>query len=698
MAKSIYISSSEPYSGKTLIALGCFEVALRHTKKVALFKPVVRDKETGHKDHNIELILNYHNLSQSYESTYAIQRGEALDLLAHDKFDVFIERVINRYKELEENYDFVICEGTDYIGEGSEFELDLNALIAKNLGIPVLVLGQGLGRDIDDILNPIQWAIQSYSDHNCKILGTIVNKVQPERREELLFKLSKQLPEYSGVLSAIPSEKVLSSPTVGEVAKQLNATVLFGEEHLDNLVYDFQTVAMRLENYFKYMTEKSLAITPGDRTDILIGALQASMSSKRPNISGIVLTGGLLPVKETLDVIEGLPNTIPVLSVPSFTYETSISAEKVKPSMNQKDSQKIALSLDLFDKYVESTKFFRKLSGLTDSGMTPKMFLYHLRKTAKQNRRKIVLPEGNDLRILQSIEILQNQDLVDLVLLGDEDAVKNLSKMNGIEIDFKRLEIIDPQKSSLRNSYAQEFYQLRKHKGVTMDGALDVMTDVSYFGTMMVQNSDAHGMVSGAAHTTQHTIRPALQIIKTSEGSNTVSSVFFMLLEDRVVAYGDCAINPDPNAQQLAEIAISSADTTKKFGIEPKVAMLSYSSGSSGKGADVEKVRDATEIVRKMRPDILVEGPIQYDAAVDSEIGQKKLPGSKVAGQATVLVFPDLNTGNNTYKAVQRETGAIAVGPVLQGLKKPVNDLSRGCLVEDIVNTVTITAIQSMNN
>jgi phosphate acetyltransferase len=696
MARSIYISSSEPYSGKTLVALGCFEVALRHTKKVALFKPVVRDKETGHKDNNIELILNYHNLTQSYESTHAIERSEALDLLAHDKFDTFIEKVINQYKKLEEEYDFVICEGTDYIGEGSEFELDLNALIAKNLGLPVLILGQGLGRDIDDILNPIQWAIQSYQDHNCKILGTVINKVQPERRLELLRKLKEQLPESSGVLSAIPTNKILSSPSVREIAEALNAKVLFGEEYLDNLVYDFQTVAMRLGNYFKFMTEKSLSITPGDRTDILVGAIQASMSSKRPSISGIVLTGGMLPDKETLEVIEGLPLNIPVLSVEEYTYETSVKAGQIKSSIDKKDARKIALSLELFDKHVESTKFFKKLAGLKNDGMTPKMFLYHLRKIAQKNRRKIVLPEGDDIRMLRATEILQNQGLVDLILLGDQKEIEALAKLNGVNLDLERLEIINPQTSPLRKKYAKEFYELRKHKGTNMDMALDALTDVSYFGTMMVQNDDANGMVSGAAHTTQHTIRPALQIIKTSEGSNTVSSVFFMLLEDRVVAYGDCAINPDPNAQQLAEIAISSADTSKRFGIEPKVAMLSYSSGSSGKGADVEKVREATEIVKKLRPDILVEGPIQYDAAVDLEIGQKKLPGSPVAGKATVLIFPDLNTGNNTYKAVQRETGALAVGPVLQGLRKPVNDLSRGCLVDDIVNTVTITAIQSV--
>ena len=696
MKRSLYISSSEPYAGKTLVALGCFEVALRHTKKVALFKPIIRDKETGHRDHNIELILNYHNLDQAYETTYAMEREEALEYLVKDQFDTLIERVINAYKSLEEEYDYVICEGTDYIGEGSEFEFDLNALIAQNLGLPVVVLGQGLGRDVDEIINPILLAIQSYQDHNCNILGTVVNKVEPERRTQLLEKLSMVLPESAGLISAIPTEKILSSPTIKEVAEQLNATVIIDGEGMDNLVYDIQTVAMRLSNYFTYMTDKSLAITPGDRTDILVGAMQANMSSARPSVSGIVLTGGLLPSKETIEIIEGLPTKIPVLSVDTYTFETSVNAEKIKSSIGKKDYQKIALSLALFDKYVEATKFFRKLSDIRESGMTPKMFLYHLRKVASKNRKKIVLPEGKDIRILRAIEILQKQNLVDLILLGIEEDVRNLAKNNNVNIDFNRLQIIDPITSDLRKKYASEFYELRKHKGVNMDMAMDSVSDVSYFGTMMVQDGDADGMVSGAAHTTQHTIRPALQIIKTSPGSKTVSSVFFMLLEDRVVAYGDCAINPDPNAQQLAEIAIASADTSAKFGIEPKVAMLSYSSGSSGTGADVEKVREATELVKSLRPDILVEGPIQYDAAVDLAIGQQKLPGSPVAGKATVLIFPDLNTGNNTYKAVQRETGALAVGPVLQGLNKPVNDLSRGCLVDDIVNTVTITAIQSV--
>jgi phosphate acetyltransferase len=285
-----------------------------------------------------------------------------------------------------------------------------------------------------------------------------------------------------------------------------------------------------------------------------------------------------------------------------------------------------------------------------------------------------------------------------MVVLGNASDIRNRSGALGLEIDFEKTPIIDPHNTDKIEAYATELYNLRKHKGMAMDMAIDWMHDVSYFGTMMVHLGEADGMVSGAAHTTQHTIRPALQFIKTKPGYNVVSSVFFMCLDDRVVAYGDCAVNPNPTSEQLAEIAMASAETSEQFGIPAKVAMLSYSSGDSGKGEEVEKVRRATRIVKEKMPELQIEGPIQYDAAVDIGVAKAKLPDSKVAGQASVLVFPDLNTGNNTYKAVQRETGAIAIGPVLQGLNKPVNDLSRGCLVEDIVNTVIITAIQAQNN
>jgi phosphate acetyltransferase len=327
--------------------------------------------------------------------------------------------------------------------------------------------------------------------------------------------------------------------------------------------------------------------------------------------------------------------------------------------------------------------------------MTPRMFTYNLVQQARADRRHIVLPEGDEPRILKAAVDLIDRDIVRLTLLGKRESIAQALRDHGIALDLSQVKIIDPAASPELEVYAQAYFEMRRHKGMTLDTARDCLLDGAYFGTMMVYQGHADGMVSGAVHTTQHTIRPALQFIKTRPGFSIVSSVFFMCLEDGVVVYGDCAVNPDPTAQELAEIAISSADTARTFGIEPKVALLSYSTGDSGVGEEVDKVREAARLAQAMRPEMALEGPIQYDAAVDAGVAALKMPGSAVAGHATVFVFPDLNTGNNTYKAVQRETGAIAIGPILQGLRKPVNDLSRGCTVDDIINTVVITAIQS---
>ena len=321
------------------------------------------------------------------------------------------------------------------------------------------------------------------------------------------------------------------------------------------------------------------------------------------------------------------------------------------------------------------------------------MFEHELIARAKSDRRHVVLPEGTDERILRASEILLRRNVVDLTLLGNEQEIRSLASSLGLNLD--RAATLDPATSDDQEEFAQTYYGLRQHKGITQDYAHDVMRDVSYFGTMMVYKGIADGMVSGAAHTTAHTIRPSFEFIRTQAGVSIVSSVFFMCLADRVLVYGDCAVNPDPTAAQLADIAISSAETASMFGVEPRVAMLSYSTGESGTGEDVEKVRQATQLARQRAPNLILDGPIQYDAAVDASVARAKMPGSEVAGRATVFIFPDLNTGNNTYKAVQRSAGAVAVGPVLQGLRKPVNDLSRGCTVPDIVNTVAITAVQA---
>jgi phosphate acetyltransferase len=697
MISSIFISSAEPYSGKTLVTIGLFEAILRKTKKVAFFKPIIRDSAVFEKDKNIELILDRYHLKQSYEDSYVFHRREAQNLIGQGKQDEFIEAIIKKFKILEEENDFVICEGSDYIGEGTFFEFDINALIAKNLGLPIFIIGQGLGRQINEILNPIKLALDAFRHQDSKIIGILVNRVVPERREEILKAMHENLPKDAGFFSVIPTNETLSSPSVREVAKQLNAEVLYGEDKMDHLVSCFQSVAMQLGNYFEYVKPGSIAITPGDRNDILMGVLQINQSRSYPNIAGIILTGGMKPSGNIKRLLDGIPEILPILSVDTYTFETSVKAGNVVSTIDKDSKRKIEISQMLFEKYVDLDALEERVMSTLPSGMTPKMFIYHLQKLASKDRKRIVLPEGSDDRILRAVDILQKKDIVDLIILGDPSIVKSRSLALNLHIDFENVTVIDPVNSPDAKRYAETLLGLRQDKGVNMEIACDLMTDVSYYGTMMVYLGEADGMVSGAAHTTQHTIRPALQFIKTKPGYNVVSSVFFMCLDDRVVAYGDCAINPNPSAEELAEIAIASAETSKKFSIEPKIAMLSYSSGDSGKGADVEKVRAATKIVKKKHPELKIEGPIQYDAAVDMSVGKSKLPNSEVAGQATVLIFPDLNTGNNTYKAVQRETGAIAIGPVLQGLNKPVNDLSRGCTVEDIVNTIIITAIQAQD-
>jgi phosphate acetyltransferase len=525
-------------------------------------------------------------------------------------------------------------------------------------------------------------------------LAVIANKVQFENIKLVTNGLKASLPKEV-LVNSIPIISSLNNPTIKEIVDELDAKVLFGVEFLNNEIGNFSVGAMQLRNYLLHLKENALVITPGDRADIILGALQANESANYPTISGIVLTGNIVPDDSILKLIEGLTSIVPIISVEGGTYSITNRIGDIKSKIYANNTKKIETSINTFEKYIDLERLSEKLSAFEAEGMTPKMFQYNLVKRARKHRKHIVLPEGNDDRILIATSRLLTMDVVDISIIGNKKQIENKVAELGITFDFSKVKIIDPIKSEHYEDYVNTYYELRKAKNVTLGMAKDLMEDVSYFGTMMVYTGDADGMVSGAAHTTQHTILPALQFIKTKPDSCIVSSIFFMCLEDRVSVFGDCAINPNPTAEQLAEIAISSADSSLAFGIEPKIAMLSYSSGASGKGDEVEKVRAATEIVRKKRPDLKIEGPIQYDAAVDMEIGQSKMPNSEVAGQASVLIFPDLNTGNNTYKAVQRETGALAIGPMLQGLNKPVNDLSRGCTVDDIINTVVITAIQA---
>lgn len=695
--KAIYIATTEPDSGKSIVSLGLMQSLLGKTAKVGYFRPIIDDFKPGEIDNHINTVISYFKLDLTFEDAYAFKRSEVIRKTNENKDGEIISRIIDKFKALEERFDFILVEGTGFTGEGTIKEFDINVLIAKNLGVPAIILASGIGKTLDEFVGRLQMAFDSFKDKGVEVLAVIANKVEPQNKMLVVSELEKYLPSHV-VVGAIPLNPVLSNPSMKEIVETLGAKVLFGEAFINNQAGNYSVGAMQLHNYLLHLKENALVITPGDRADIILGALQANVSDNYPSISGIVLTAGLVPENSIIKLIEGLSEVVPIISVKGGTFSVTNSLGSIKSQIYAENTEKITISISDFEKHINVDALVERLITFKSNGITPRMFQYNLLKKAKSSKKHIVLPEGFDERILRATKLLIDLDAVEITLLGDKKQIEEKITALDIALDINKINVINPVESDHFDSYSETLYKLRKHKNVNLAMAKDLMLDVSYFGTMMVYKGDADGMVSGAAHTTQHTIVPALQFIKTKPEASIVSSVFFMLLEDRVSVYGDCAINPNPTAEQLAEIAISSASTSLAFEIEPKIAMLSYSSGASGVGEDVERVREATRIVREKRPDLKVEGPIQYDAAVDIAVGKSKMPNSEVAGQANVFIFPDLNTGNNTYKAVQRETKALAIGPIIQGLNKPVNDLSRGCTTDDIFNTVIVTAIQAQDS
>lgn len=696
MNKAVFVATSHARSGKTSVSLGLMNILVGMTKKVGYFRPVISNPVEGAKDEHIETMLSYFNIDMKYDDAFVFTRAQVERLINQGKQDMVIGRIISQYKALEDQFDYVLVDGSDFYPEGSILEFELNLEIARNLGIPaVLVEAQNELSD-DDITTNTGILYKQFREKDVEVLAVIANKVSgdPKKiRDDISFAIENE----DVLTAAIPANHRLDCPTMEEIRSALGARVLLGHDYLGNVVEDSQVGAMQTPNFLKMVKNNTLIIVPGDRSDILMAAALCNHSTSCPNISGVVLTAGLLPEREVIRLFDNNMINMPVMSVQGNTFDTAATVSRVNSRIYPTSIEKIETMLRAFREAVDTEAMEKKIITFKTEGMTPKMFLYNLYKKAKSQRRHIVLPEGDDERIVTAASRLANMDLVDITILGAKEMVSETAMRAGVELDLEKVNVVDPVSSEHYEDFVKTFYELRKNKGITEEAARDTIADVSYFGTMMVYKGLADGMVSGATHTTAHTILPAFQIIKTKKDVSLVSSVFFMCLPDRVAIFGDCAVNPNPDAAQLAEIAISSADTAKAFGIDPKVALLSYSSGTSGKGADVDTVREATSIARSRRPDLKLEGPIQYDAAVDMKVGRSKMPDSEVAGQASVLIFPDLNTGNNTYKAVQRETGALAIGPMLQGLNKPVNDLSRGCTVDDILNTIIITAIQSQD-
>ena len=686
MAQSIYITAMGPSSGKSVVALGFMEMLSARLQRIGFFRPIIRSATEP--DPQIELMRDRYQLQSSYEEMHGPTADVVTGLIAHGEHEEVAKRVLAAYRELEQHCDFVVCEGTDFVGSTPALDFDLNANLANQLGCPVLVVINAAAST--DVVEEVQLAREELQRKDCELFGVIVNRVEPDAVNEVEVRLAPNTGQEW--VYVMPEHAELGYPSVGEIQAALGARpVLAVEGMLDRDVREVRVAAMSAEHFIEDLVDGTLVVVPADRSDIVVACLACTLSPSFPAVAGLLLTGGYRLSPTVRGLLETSP--FPVFEIDERTHVAAAAIATVRPVLRAQNERKIATALGVFERSVDKLELQMRFMVERPARMTPSMFEYELIERAKAARRQIVLPESEDDRVLRAADILLRRGVVAVTLLGDPDAVRGRAAALGLDLDGA--EIVDPLSSPQRERYGSVYHELRKHKGLTEENAYDALGDSTYFGTMMVHLGEVDGMVSGAAHTTGDTIRPAFELIKARPGVSVVSSVFFMCLSDRVLVYGDCAVNPKPDSTQLADIAISSADTAAAFGIAPRIAMLSYATGDSAKGEQVDAVRDATEIVRRLRGDLKVDGPIQYDAAVDASVAKLKLPDSEVAGSATVLIFPDLDTGNVAYKAVQRSSGALAIGPVLQGLRKPVNDLSRGCSVTDIVNTVAITAIQA---
>ena len=691
MAKAVYVTSMEPASGKSMISLGLMEALSRHSARVGYFRPVVGSTA---EDNTVNLIRQRYGLTQTYEQSYGITTEQTRGVGSLHDADGLISEIMVKFDTLASECDVVLVEGTDYTGASAAFEFELNVTMALNLAAPILLVVSAHGHRAEQVHGALNAARESLQTHEVNLLGIAVNRVEHGHMQAMAASLAGA----AEPVWILPEEPSLQLPSLHQISSELNAKLLIGtQESLDREVTGVRVAAMSLANLLDRLQDGVLLVTPGDRADVLLAAMTARYSDRVPSISGVIVTGGVAPDPRVMEFARGLDSTVtPLLMAQSDTFETAYRIANLTPQIRYGDDRRIAAALGVFESVIDTSDLIERIQIADTAVTTPLMFENRLVRVARSDRRRIVLPEGDDERILRAADQILRRSICDLTILGNPDTIRDRSRSMGLDLSGATL--MHPEHDPLRDEMAALLCDLRGHKGMSMDIAHDAVTDVTIFGTLLVKSGLADGMVSGASHTTADTVRPALQLIRTNEGVSVVSSVFFMCLADKVLVYGDCAVNPDPNPHQLADIAISSAQTAAAFDIDPYVAMLSYSTGSSGTGGDVEKVRAATEIAQQRRPDLPIEGPIQYDAAVDPGVAASKLPGSEVAGQANVLIFPDLNTGNNTYKAVQRSARAVAIGPILQGLRKPVNDLSRGCTVKDIVNTITITAVQSQES
>lgn len=689
-SRGVYVCASTPGAGKSLVTLGLVDILHRHADKVGFFRPIVNTADPE-ADPMVLMLRELYGL-QDAVCCGGIGLAEAGKLLAAGRGEEIETEAVARFSMIAKLCDVVVVDGSDLRGHDVAAEFTLNAHLANTLGLPVVAVVGADGMGAAETVDAVDVTRKQLASFHCSLLAVMVNRadagVSAETRRTMHPGVSGR-PVY-----VIPETAEIARPTVNDVSLALGLAQLGGDAELDRDVRAVKVAAMTVGNFLKELVAGDLVIVPGDRADVMVASLACGYSPEFPVPSGMIPTDGLAPDPSVLPLLDRAP--FPVFVDGHDTYTTAHKVAGVRGEIHAGRRRKVAAALGAWSRCVDEGELLERLAVPRPATMTPLRFLNDLIERARNQRRRIVLAEGTEPRVLRAAEILHRRDVCDLTVLGNEAITRELSAALGI--DLAGVDIVDPATSELRERFAGEYQRLRAHKAVGPARAREAMLEGAYFGTMMVHLGLADGMVSGAAHTTADTIRPALEFIGTGVGVRSVSSVFFMLFPDRVLVYGDCAVIPVPTLEQLADIAIASAATAVQFGVDPKVAMLSYSTGISGAGRSVDLVRRATELVRSARPDLAVDGPLQYDAAVDASIARLKRQTSAVAGAATVLIFPDLNTGNNTYKAVEQSSGAIAVGPILQGLRKPINDLSRGSTVDDIVNTVAITAVQAQKD
>lgn len=612
MSRSIYITSAEGHTGKSTIALGALDTLSHEVKRVGVFRPIARS--TVERDYVVELLLEHDGVDLDYDDCIGVTYDDV-----HADPDAALATIVQRYKAVEAQCDSVVVLGSDYTDVGSPTELSYNARIAANLGAPVLLvlggrsdqgngerLGQADPRTPSEMRQIAELALLELREAHAGLLAIVANRADPDSLDEIVSNIATVAPDVP--VWAIPEDPYLVAPTVGTIMAAVDGTLIKGDpELLSREALGVVIAGMSMENVLPRLGEGAVLIIAADRTETLLAVLLSQQSAAFPSISGVVLNGGF-PLPEPIEqLIDGLKLALPIISTKWGTYDTAVRITHTRGKLAADSQRKFDAALAAFEKHVDREELTSRLDVSKTDVVTPLMFEYGLLSQARSNRRHIVLPEGDDDRVLRAAHTLLAREVAELTILGERFEV--MARAIELGLDLSKAEVLSPFDPVLSTRFAEEYHRLRVHKGVTIEQAREIVTDVSYFGTMMVHLGLADGMVSGASHTTAHTIRPGFEIIKTKPDTSVVSSVFLMALEDRVLVYGDCAVIPDPTAEQLADIAISSTATAQQFGIEPRVAMLSYSTGESGSGADVEKVREATALVRERMPELPVEGP-----------------------------------------------------------------------------------------